>query len=82
MTLTSLKSVEGTWVDFSDQMITLKVDNQPRSIERSSVSRVSLRENPKRLRSTLLGLAIGKTLPPDVVHSVWVRGDIHPSAVG
>ena len=59
VTLTSLKSVEGTWVDFSDEMITLKVDNQPRSIERSSVSRVSLRENPRRLRSTLLGLAIG-----------------------
>ena len=57
--LTSLKSVEGTWVDFSDQMITLKVDDQLRTIERPSVSRVSLRENPRRLRSTLLGLAIG-----------------------
>lgn len=59
MTLTSLKSVEGTWVDFSDQMITLKVDDQLRTIERPSVSRVSLREKPRHLRSTLLGLAIG-----------------------
>ena len=59
VTLTSLKSVKGTWVDFSDQMITLKVDDQLRTIERPSVSRVSLRENPRRLRSTLLGLAIG-----------------------
>jgi hypothetical protein len=59
VTLTSLKSVEGTWVDFSDQMITLKVDDQLRTIERPSVSRVSLREKPRRLRSTLLGLAIG-----------------------
>jgi hypothetical protein len=59
VTLTSLKSVKGTWVDFSDQVIMLKVDDQLRTIERPSVSRVSLRENPRRLRSTLLGLAIG-----------------------
>jgi hypothetical protein len=57
--LTSLKSVEGTWVDFSNETITLKVGDQLRAIERPSVARVRLNENPRRLRSTLLGLAIG-----------------------
>ena len=59
VTLTSLKSLQGTWVDFSDEMISLKVDDQLTAVERPKVARVSLRENPRRLRSTLLGLALG-----------------------
>jgi hypothetical protein len=57
--LTSLKSMQGTWVDFSDDMISLKVDDQVATVQRPNVARVSLRENPRRLRNTLLGLALG-----------------------
>ena len=54
-----LKSLKGTFVSFSAEAISLRVMSDEVSVKRPDVMRVSLRENSKRTRNLLIGLAIG-----------------------
>ncbi len=55
----NLKSLQGTFLRFSEGVISLRVKKQEVAVQREDVFRVSLREKSKRLRNALIGLAIG-----------------------
>jgi len=54
-----LRSLKGTFVSVSEEAISLQVGNNNVSVERPNVFRVSDRENSRRGRNALIGLAIG-----------------------
>ncbi|MDP2999207.1 MAG: hypothetical protein Q8N47_17095 [Bryobacterales bacterium] len=56
---TNLKSIEGAFSACSDEAISLRVKGDLVSVPRAEVFRVTLQERSKRLRNTLIGMAIG-----------------------
>ena len=54
-----LRSQEGVFVGFSDEAISLRVDQDTVSIDRGDVLRVSSRKHMSRGKHALIGLAIG-----------------------
>jgi len=56
---TTMKAMQGNFLGLSDEAITIQHKNNPVSVPRSNVVRVSSREDSKRLRNALIGLAIG-----------------------
>ena len=54
-----LKSLKGTFVSFSEGAISLRVKESEVAVPRPDVLRVSEREDSKRVRNMLIGLAIG-----------------------
>ncbi len=56
---TNLKSIEGTYSDYSGEAISLRVKEDLLSVPRAEVFRVTLQERSKRLRNMLIGMAIG-----------------------
>lgn len=54
-----MKSVEGAFVGFSEDALTLSTENRETSVPRAEVARVSLKENSRRKRNMLIGLGIG-----------------------
>ena len=54
-----LKSQNGTFVAFSDDVITFQADKDEVAIQRADVLRVTSRERSKRKRNALIGLAVG-----------------------
>ena len=56
---TNLKKLKGTFLSFSDEAISLRVGKDEVGVQRPNAFRVSSREHSKRLRNTLIGLAIG-----------------------
>jgi len=55
----NLKSLQGTFLSFSEEAISLRVGKDEVGVQREEVFRVSLRKKSKRLRNVLIGLAIG-----------------------
>jgi len=55
----NLKAGEGTFVEHTEDAITLRVKGDLVSIPRAEVFRVTLQERSKRLRNALIGMAIG-----------------------
>ena len=56
---TNLKKHKGTFLSLSEEAISLRVGKDKVAVKRPNVFRVSSREHSKRLRNTLIGLAIG-----------------------
>ncbi len=56
---TNLKKLKGTFLSFSEEAISLRVGKDEVGVQRPNVFRVSSREHSKRLRNTLIGLAVG-----------------------
>ncbi len=56
---TNLKKYKGTFLSFSEEAVSLRVKKEEVGVQREDVFRVSLRKKSKRLRNTLIGLAIG-----------------------
>ncbi len=56
---TNLKKYKGTFLSLSDEAISLRVGKDEVGVQRPNVFRVSSREHSKRLRNTLIGLAVG-----------------------
>lgn len=54
-----LRSVRGTLADVSDEAVSIQAGGDRLTIEREQVLRVTDRERSRRLRNTMLGLAIG-----------------------
>jgi hypothetical protein len=54
-----LKSRQGTFASYSAEAISLRVKNNEVTVPRADVLRVSSREDSKRARNMLIGLAIG-----------------------
>ena len=54
-----LKSFKGTFLSFSEEVISVRVKQDDVVIERAKVLRVTDREHSKRGRNMILGLAIG-----------------------
>jgi hypothetical protein len=55
----NLKSMDGTFLSFTEESIFLRVKHGVVTVKRSDVMRVSSREKSKRTRNMLIGLAIG-----------------------
>ena len=55
----NMKSLEGNFLGFSDEMISLRVKNDEVAVPREEVLRVSLRGKPKRGRNTLIIAGVG-----------------------
>lgn len=55
----NLKSMDGTFLSFTEESISLRVKHGVVTVQRSDVMRVSSREKSKRTRNMLIGLAIG-----------------------
>jgi len=53
--LTSLKSMQGTWVDFSDDMISLKVDDQVATVQRPKRRAGKLARKPQAFEKYATG---------------------------
>ncbi|MFQ5777452.1 MAG: hypothetical protein ACE5IP_05545 [Terriglobia bacterium] len=56
---TNLKKHKGTFLSLSEEAISLRAGKDEVAVTRPNVFRVSSREHSKRLRNTLIGLAIG-----------------------
>ena len=54
-----MKSLNGTFLTVSDEVISIQVEGDEVAIQRPDVFRVTSREQNKRLRNALLGLGIG-----------------------
>jgi len=54
-----MKSLKGRFLGFSEEAISVRVKKDEVAVARADVLRVTLRENPKRLRNVLIGAAIG-----------------------
>ncbi len=55
----NIKSLQGTFLGVSEEVISLRVQENEAALPRADVLRVSLREKSKRLRNTLIGLGVG-----------------------
>jgi len=58
----NLKSLKGTLLSLSEEAVSLQVGENEVAVQRPDVLRVSSRENPKRGRNALIGLALGAML--------------------
>jgi len=54
----SMKTLKGAFVSFSDEAISLQAGKGEESVERAKVVRVSVRDNSHRVRNMLLGSGI------------------------
>jgi hypothetical protein len=54
-----MKSLKGEFISFTDEAIVLRERKAEQSVARADVSRVSSRQDSKRARNMLIGLAIG-----------------------
>ncbi len=54
-----IKSLQGTFLDVSEEVISLRVKENEAALPGEDVLRVSSREKSKRLRNTLIGLGAG-----------------------
>ncbi len=59
----NIKSLQGTFLGVSEEVISLRVQENEAALPRADVLRVSLREKSKRLRNTLIGLGV-RSWPP------------------
>ncbi len=76
----NMKSLQGTFLEFSAEAITIRHKDNPVSISRSNVVRVSSREHSKRLRNALIGLVIGGATGIGVA-AVMGKGDSEARAI-
>ena len=76
----NMRSLQGTFLEFSDKTITVCHKEIPVSISRSNVARVSSRQQSKRLRNALIGLAIGGAAGIGVAAAVG-KGDPEARAI-